>query len=719
AQNGPDLATMQGYSLVIWNCYDYWWGPPTYAPALTTTDQTNIASYISGGGKVWLIGQDIIYSGVGLSWLQTNFNLQSVIEDYNYNIPNANVQGLVELAGMNVTFTSDYTSNPFFCDDLTPNANAHQIILDLGYSAYPSIFNNDHAASFWTIDGRSPNPAATWEQMVVEMLDAFGVFGPAAVIWDFETGLQGWTHTNGYAFPRGWDVEPSGYQPSWTPPDAGDSTLWIDSDAAGFVLTEDTAWSPAVVPPDNMAWLKYGLGYYNLGATDDSLFVGVMTFTGSAWNPPVQLKRYSADYGPDWDSIDVSAYSTADSIRVYFFYSAFYDWWVAVDNVGLHPPPVEDVGVTAIIEPMGTYALNDVVTPQAQVMNFGDFEETFPVTFTMTRSAVMVYADTVMMTLASGAIDTAVFEDYTFTQSGIYDIASYTELAGDQNPANDTAHATVSVFEWVEDFETNGGGYVADPAAGAWQWGVPTSGPGAAHSGTQLWGTVLASVYANYANWRLSSQDDYLASENNPHIFFFHWYDIESYYDGGNVKYSTDNGASWVLLHPVGGYDDIAYSGNSGIPAESCFTGTQATWQLEEVVIPVNMGETFKLRFHFGTDASVYYDGWYVDDLAGLGCNYVGIAEKPGETPLRFGFASMANPTRDHAVISYTISNPGLVSLKVYDRTGRLVETLVNAAQNPGTQKVTWDARNFSNGVYFLRLEAEDQIEVHKLVLIK
>ncbi|MGD8979282.1 MAG: hypothetical protein PVH23_04350, partial [candidate division WOR-3 bacterium] len=158
--------------------------------------------------------------------------------------------------------------------------------------------------------------------------------GPGGVTFDFEDGWQGWIHTNGDTFPFAWDVQPSGLHATWTPPDAGDSCMWIDSDAAGVgPVVEDTAWSPVLVPNPTMDWLKYGLGYNNLTATSDSLYVGIMTYTSGAWNPPVQLIRYSADYGPAWDSLDVSSYSSAERIRIYFYYSGSYDWYAAFDNV--------------------------------------------------------------------------------------------------------------------------------------------------------------------------------------------------------------------------------------------------------------------------------------------------------------------------------------------------------------------------------------------------
>ncbi len=175
-QDGPDLATMQPYWLVIWNCYDDWWT----GDALTANDESNIASYIAGGGKVWLIGQDIIYAGTQLAWLTTNFHLASYVEDYNYNEPTADLLGLAEIDGWTFIATSDYASNPFFCDNLTPDAEAHQVILDQGWSAYPSIASPNTVplnTSFWTVDGRSPSSQPDWEGMVWGMILAFGYTG--------------------------------------------------------------------------------------------------------------------------------------------------------------------------------------------------------------------------------------------------------------------------------------------------------------------------------------------------------------------------------------------------------------------------------------------------------------------------------------------------------------------------------------------------------------
>lgn len=174
--NGPALDTMQQYDLVIWNTYDFWW---SYM-ALTSTDQTNLQNYINSGGKVWLIGQDIIYSGVPLSWLTTNFHLSSAMEDYCSDAPSLNLQGLAEINGITFTANCDYQSNGYWCDALTPDAQAHHIIRDLTYAQYNSIAypnTTPLVTSFWTVDGRNPSPWSGWVNMVTGMLQAFGVYG--------------------------------------------------------------------------------------------------------------------------------------------------------------------------------------------------------------------------------------------------------------------------------------------------------------------------------------------------------------------------------------------------------------------------------------------------------------------------------------------------------------------------------------------------------------
>ena len=96
---------------------------------------------------------------------------------------------------------------------------------------------------------------------------------------------------------------------------------------------------------------------------------------------------------------------------------------------------------------------------------------------------------------------------------------------------------------------------------------------------------------------------------------FWHWYNMETNYDGGNVKVSTDGGTTFQVVTPARGYDGIARSGNAGIPGEPCFTNIKEFWQEDVFDLSAFAGQSVIIRFHFGSDGSVQRSGWYVDDV--------------------------------------------------------------------------------------------------------
>jgi subtilisin family serine protease len=180
-------------------------------------------------------------------------------------------------------------------------------------------------------------------------------------------------------------------------------------------------------------------------------------------------------------------------------------------------------------------------------------------------------------------------------------------------PETGTYHFTI-VEEFVWDFEADDGGFT--PNGGIWEWGAPTSGPGAAHSGTKLWATILAGNYPNSANATLDLPPIVIAADRPYAVFsFWHWYNMENEYDGGNVKISTDGGTTFQIVTPAGGYDGIARTTNAGIPSQPCFTNIHEVWQEDVFDLSAFAGEQVIIRLHFGTDGSVVRSGWYVDDV--------------------------------------------------------------------------------------------------------
>jgi len=77
------------------------------------------------------------------------------------------------------------------------------------------------------------------------------------------------------------------------------------------------------------------------------------------------------------------------------------------------------------------------------------------------------------------------------------------------------------------------------------------------------------------------------------------------------------------------------------------------------------------------------------------------------------------NPFGQSTTISYTIQNPGLVTLKVYDSLGKVVDVLVNEAQLAGNYKTKFDASNIENGIYYYKLTSSGFVQTKKMLVLR
>lgn len=169
----------------------------------------------------------------------------------------------------------------------------------------------------------------------------------------------------------------------------------------------------------------------------------------------------------------------------------------------------------------------------------------------------------------------------------------------------------------INDFETSNGSYVGSGTPTIiWEWGTPTqsTGPSSAHSGVKVWGTDLDANYPSSCNNKLDTP--LFVVPPYAELVFWHWYDTEASYDGCNAKISTDGGTTWTVLTPEGGYTGTANSANPLYP-EPIWTGhIQKFWEEETIDLSAYNGMEVKIRFHFGSDGSVQYPGWFIDDVS-------------------------------------------------------------------------------------------------------
>ncbi len=77
------------------------------------------------------------------------------------------------------------------------------------------------------------------------------------------------------------------------------------------------------------------------------------------------------------------------------------------------------------------------------------------------------------------------------------------------------------------------------------------------------------------------------------------------------------------------------------------------------------------------------------------------------------------NPFNPGTAISYELTAVSDVTLRVYDIQGRVVATLVNGREQPGTHMVRLDGSGLSSGVYFYRLTVGNSSQSKKMILVR
>lgn len=82
------------------------------------------------------------------------------------------------------------------------------------------------------------------------------------------------------------------------------------------------------------------------------------------------------------------------------------------------------------------------------------------------------------------------------------------------------------------------------------------------------------------------------------------------------------------------------------------------------------------------------------------------------------------NPFNNTTVVRYSISEDSQVSIKVYDISGREIETLVNSNQAPGTYSIGFGNSALASGTYLYRMttktaEGKTSVQTKKMIVMK
>jgi len=189
---------------------------------------------------------------------------------------------------------------------------------------------------------------------------------------------------------------------------------------------------------------------------------------------------------------------------------------------------------------------------------------------------------------------------------------------------------------WNAKVEILRGGFSNDVenGAGDWThsgsndlWNISTNLP---YSGTHSWycGNPDTQLYASSMHSKLDSAP--FAVTTGSQLTFRHWINCEldgqywrrgwlpnNCWDGGIVEISTNFGATYEQIFPVGGYPNLisGYAASPWTNGTPCFAGDGSAWNQASFNLSAYTGCVAILRFHFGSDDNTEETGWFIDNI--------------------------------------------------------------------------------------------------------
>ena len=104
-----------------------------------------------------------------------------------------------------------------------------------------------------------------------------------------------------------------------------------------------------------------------------------------------------------------------------------------------------------------------------------------------------------------------------------------------------------------------------------------------------------------------------------------------------------------------------------------------------------------------------------IDTFYSIGINTIS-EEVPSSYSLKQNYPNPFNPVTN---IKFDIPKSSFVSIKIYDISGKEVETIVNENIQAGKYETQWNGNIYASGVYFYKLMTDGYMETKKMILIK
>lgn len=241
-------------------------------------------------------------------------------------------------------------------------------------------------------------------------------------------------------------------------------------------------------------------------------------------------------------------------------------------------------------------------------------------------------------------------------------------------------------------------------------------------------------------------------SGTQPVLRFFHNYSTEPNTDAGIVQIST-NGTEWTnvdhLIFKNNYRGEMAYTtfATANLPA---YWGNSNGYVDTYIDLSPYQGQSIYVRFRYGSEAELTNpvptpigNGWFLDEIefmdmfayqsqacvtsaqgdqACAEVPYRGTVVEPGtmtgtEDEAGSGRISVfPNPAKDRINVSFNALSPQNILLEVLSSDGRVVLSQTQRVSE-GAQLLNLNVANLATGLYFVRISAEQELAVEKILI--
>ncbi len=222
-------------------------------------------------------------------------------------------------------------------------------------------------------------------------------------------------------------------------------------------------------------------------------------------------------------------------------------------------------------------------------------------------------------------------------------------------------------------------------------------------------------VYMDLVDGALVSPVFNLGENSTLSFWQFIYTEVSGYYTGyaydGGIVEARSAGGSWVQIYPVGGYP-MLYRNTSetgAFPHDTPCFGGELMWHEVEFDLSAFTGST-QIRWRFGSDRAIAYEGWYIDDVT-IETEFMDLSDDT-QMPESFGLAAYPNPFNAACNIALT---PDIEYLEIVDIEGRSVLRL----KVSDLAAFIWEPAGLPSGIYTARLIGQKGQESMKLLYLK